>query len=197
MNLRLIRVSQYISQFSFDIKWKVKKYNIIFDALLQLLRKNYSQKNFTNDEILNEISTYYVTLIEIISLFKNNWRRFTKLIKNDLKFTKCFLVNAKKNNDNRRKSQNYLVNSKQILTKRNFAIIILTKVSTLTTKTQIVISMLNIIDTTSKKSIKSKTTKRKSTIIILTTSTTLKNSKKTIILKESTILKKSIKLKKN
>jgi len=63
------------------------------------------------------------------------------------------------------------------------------------TKTQVIISMLNITNTTSKKSKKSKTTKRKSTIIILTTSTTLKNFKRTIISKELTTLKKSIKLK--
>jgi len=55
--------------------------------------------------------------------------------------------------------------------------------------------MLNTTNTTSKKSIKSKTIKRKSTIIISTTSTILKNSKKITLLKELTILKKSIKLK--
>jgi hypothetical protein len=55
--------------------------------------------------------------------------------------------------------------------------------------------MLNTTNTTSKKSIKSKIIKRKSTIIISTTSTILKNSKKITILKELTILKKSIKLK--
>jgi hypothetical protein len=55
--------------------------------------------------------------------------------------------------------------------------------------------MPNTTNTTSKKSIKLKTIKRKSIIIILTTSTTLKNLKKTIISKNSTTLKKSIKLK--
>jgi len=54
--------------------------------------------------------------------------------------------------------------------------------------------MPNTINTT-KKSTKSKTTRQKFAIIILTISTTLKNFKKTTTSKESTTLKKSIKLK--
>ncbi len=57
--------------------------------------------------------------------------------------------------------------------------------------------MLNTTNTISKKLTKSKTIKRKSTIIVSTTSTTLKNFKKATILKELTTLKKSIKFKKN
>ncbi len=56
--------------------------------------------------------------------------------------------------------------------------------------------MFNTINTISKKSIKSKTIRRKFAIIILTTSITLKNFKKIAILKELTTLKKSIKLEK-
>lgn len=54
--------------------------------------------------------------------------------------------------------------------------------------------MLNTIDTTLEKPIKSETIERKSAIIISTTSTTLKNFKKTATLEELIALKKSIKL---
>jgi len=56
--------------------------------------------------------------------------------------------------------------------------------------------MLNTINTISKKLIKSKTTKQKFVVIISITLATLKNFKKIAISKESTTLKKSIKLKK-
>jgi len=70
----------------------------------------------------------------------------------------------------------------------------LTKVLALV-ETQIVISILNIVDTT-KKSTKSKIIKWNFAIVILTTLAILKNFEKTTTSKKLTILKKSIKLKK-
>ena len=36
LNLRLIRVSQYLSEFNFIIHYKIDKSNIVFDALFKL-----------------------------------------------------------------------------------------------------------------------------------------------------------------
>ena len=38
LNFRLIRASQYVSQFNFDVRYRFDKIHLIFDALNKLLK---------------------------------------------------------------------------------------------------------------------------------------------------------------
>ena len=41
MNIRLVRVFQFFSQFNFDVRYKFEKNYIIFDALSKLTNSNF------------------------------------------------------------------------------------------------------------------------------------------------------------
>ncbi len=77
MNLRLIRVSQFLSQFSnLKIRHKSSKYHLISDALFRL--QSLNKANLSNDHAeLNElfvdhnvIHTYNTTLMKLNSEFR-------------------------------------------------------------------------------------------------------------------------------
>jgi hypothetical protein len=77
MNLRLIRVSQFLSQFSnLKIRHKSRKYHLILDALSRL--QSLNKENLSNDHAKlnklfvnhNVIHAYNTTLIELSSEFR-------------------------------------------------------------------------------------------------------------------------------
>lgn len=65
MNLRLIRASQYVSQFDLDVRWRPGKQNVVPDALSRLLRKRVEKFQDDAPGILDEISVYNLTLVEM------------------------------------------------------------------------------------------------------------------------------------
>ena len=85
LNLRLIRVSQYLSRFNLIIRYKVDKSNIVFDALfrfqtnvifkekqtvLENLYDNIIKVKHKNIAFSEKISVYHMILIVINDDFK-------------------------------------------------------------------------------------------------------------------------------
>ncbi len=77
MNLRLVRASQFLNQFSnLKIRHKSEKYHLIFDALFRL--QSFNKENLSDDHAeLNElfvdhnaIYVYNTTLIKLNSEFR-------------------------------------------------------------------------------------------------------------------------------
>ena len=64
LNLKLIKVSAYLSQFNIDIKYKLKKMNIVSDALSKLSSIN-SFRNDTDINTLN-IDSYHCVIQDIV-----------------------------------------------------------------------------------------------------------------------------------
>ena len=96
LNIRLVRISQYLSKFNLIIKHKFNKFNIIFDALsrfqnntnisindkidvLETLYDIFIEFCFKNLVIvtssLSKQSIYHITLIKIIDVFKQKLKR--------------------------------------------------------------------------------------------------------------------------
>ena len=77
LNLCLIRVSKYISQFNFDIRYRFGKIHLIFDALNRLFESIESFHTFTLKN-LNDITDFYAntaTLVKMDPNFKNvSWQ---------------------------------------------------------------------------------------------------------------------------
>ena len=70
-NIRLVRVSQYLSQFSLDVKHKFDKDNVMSDALFKLINIetiSFEQKDYSEFDALY---IYNITLIKIDKNFKN------------------------------------------------------------------------------------------------------------------------------
>ena len=68
-NFRLIRTSQYLSQFLLDVRHKSNKNNVVSDALLRLNNTNSLEtKNYLE---LNALYVYNITLIKFSDDFKN------------------------------------------------------------------------------------------------------------------------------
>ena len=97
MNLRLIRISQYVSQFSLNIRWKSKKQNIVLDVLFRLLRKRLSQEESKKEDILNEVYVYHLTLVKMTSLFKKKLRKAYQTNKKWFKILKMLRKRRKQN----------------------------------------------------------------------------------------------------
>ena len=89
-NLRFVRVSTYLSQFRFEMKYKSKKNHIIFDALFRLTSKNEEiERNFENTF---DFDNYYENIVDFFDdsncyVFQNILiimsKKFKKKIKND------------------------------------------------------------------------------------------------------------------
>jgi hypothetical protein len=76
LNNKFIRANQYLSQFQLDVRYKLKKYYIIPDILSRLLTKSELISNFhKSDNIFDNINNFYVILIEISDIFKNELRQ--------------------------------------------------------------------------------------------------------------------------
>jgi hypothetical protein len=79
LNLRLVRASQYCSQFQLNIRHRPGRLNIVPDALSRLLNKVADSKNRPLGDILedidDEVHTYHTTVIEMSSEFRNKIKR--------------------------------------------------------------------------------------------------------------------------
>jgi hypothetical protein len=74
LNLRLVRVDMYLSQFDLDIRHKSKRDHVISDALSRLSAWNDDEEKITknsNSNILNDIDAYFEILVKMSSQFKN------------------------------------------------------------------------------------------------------------------------------
>jgi hypothetical protein len=71
LNLRLVRVEMYLSQFELDIRHKFDRDHVISDALFRL--SSFDEKFMKNQNIdtLDDIETYVDTLMKMTSQFKN------------------------------------------------------------------------------------------------------------------------------
>ena len=70
MNLRLVRASQYASQFDLDVRWRPGKQNVVPDALSRLLRKQEEKFDAQDPGILDEVLAYNLTLVEMSKEFR-------------------------------------------------------------------------------------------------------------------------------
>jgi hypothetical protein len=75
LNNRFVRVSQYLLQFQFDVRYKLRKHYIIPNALSRLLIKSESSFNiYSPDNIFDDINNFHIILIKILDIFKNKFR---------------------------------------------------------------------------------------------------------------------------
>lgn len=95
MNLRLVRASQYASQFELDVRWRPGKQNVVPDALSRLLRKREERFETNAPGILDEIPVYNLTLVEMSEDFRS---RLSSAYKDDKKWSKILesLLNRRK-----------------------------------------------------------------------------------------------------
>jgi hypothetical protein len=80
LNLRLIRAELYLSQYTFDIKYRVNKDNIVPDTFSRLIRLKYNSNSLSEDknileDAINKYYYYNITVIEISDEFKNNIKK--------------------------------------------------------------------------------------------------------------------------
>lgn len=64
-NIKLVKISQYLFQFSFDVKHKIDKKNIVSDVFFRLNSIDVILFEIKNYLELNTLYVYNVTLIEI------------------------------------------------------------------------------------------------------------------------------------
>ena len=92
MNIRLIKISQFLSQFNLNIRYKFDKNHIMFDALFRLV--NVNTETCSNEHSkLNILFTYNATFVELFdqfydkilkSYFENSvWKKIATMIKNN------------------------------------------------------------------------------------------------------------------
>lgn len=70
LNLRLIRISQYLSQFNLNIRYRSDKIHLVSDVLSRLLDFFLVKKEFVLDDLSDEAAAYNVTLVEMFSNFR-------------------------------------------------------------------------------------------------------------------------------
>lgn len=65
MNLRLVRASQYASQFNLDVRWRPGKQNVVPDALSRLLREREEKFDTNVAGVLDDVFSFVMTLTEM------------------------------------------------------------------------------------------------------------------------------------
>jgi hypothetical protein len=75
-----MRAELYLSQYAFDIKYRVNKNNIVPDALSRLIRLKYNSNSLSENKnilenAINKYHYYNITVIEISDEFKNNIKK--------------------------------------------------------------------------------------------------------------------------
>jgi hypothetical protein len=75
LNLRLVRASQYCSQFCLDVRHRPGRLNIVPDALSRLPNKVADLKNRSLGNTLDEIHTYHTTVIGMSSEFQDKLKK--------------------------------------------------------------------------------------------------------------------------
>ena len=93
LNLRLIRVSDYLQRFNLNIRHKLKKQHIISDILSRLIFVNIVAKSFTNTKSFaneNELNILFIaSLMKMNEVFR---KRITDDYKNDLNWQKIEVI---------------------------------------------------------------------------------------------------------
>jgi hypothetical protein len=75
LNNRLVYISQYLLQFQFDVRYKLRKYYIIPNVLSRLsIILKLSSSIYGLDNIFNDIDNFHVILIKILNIFKDEFR---------------------------------------------------------------------------------------------------------------------------
>ena len=69
LNLRLIRTLEYLQRFRLNVRYKLGKVNIILDALLRLVSREYRTETNESLDILS-VQYYPVSLVEISPKFR-------------------------------------------------------------------------------------------------------------------------------
>jgi hypothetical protein len=76
LNLRLIRASQYLSQFDLDVRYRPGRIHLVPDALSRLLHgMEIANKEKPDDNVLDNVGSYHLTLVELSPTFKASLRR--------------------------------------------------------------------------------------------------------------------------
>jgi hypothetical protein len=75
-----VRAELYLFQYTFDIKYRVNKNNIVPNALSRLTRLKYNSNSLSENKdifenIINKYHCYNIIVIEISDEFKNNIKK--------------------------------------------------------------------------------------------------------------------------
>ena len=99
MNIRLVKASQFLNQFNFDVKYKSRKEHIISDVLFRLISSNINLFSNSNHFELNALYVYNTTFVELLTEFRDRiiqnyiddfiWKKIRNLI----------IINQKLNTD--------------------------------------------------------------------------------------------------
>lgn len=91
LNLQLVRASQYLSQYNLDVRHRPGKIHLVPNALSRLLGDMGNKNSNKDNNTLDDIDTYHVTLIEMSKDYKTQlrdaydkdeqWRRILHLLK--------------------------------------------------------------------------------------------------------------------
>ncbi len=89
LNLRLVRASQYLSQFQLDVRYRPGKQHIVPDALSRLLNSMADLRDRESDGTLDEVFAFNMTLVEMSDSFKktlskayredNQWKKVAEI----------------------------------------------------------------------------------------------------------------------
>ena len=89
LNLRLVRASQYVSQFDLDVRWRPGKQNVVPDALSRLLHKREEKRDTESPGILDEVLAFNMTYTQMSPGYKEN---LIKAYADDKKWSKIFNI---------------------------------------------------------------------------------------------------------
>ena len=85
LNLRLVRASQYVSQFDLDVRWRPGKQNIVPDALSRLLHSKEEERDTKSPGVLDEVLAFNMTYTQMSPGYKENLQ---EAYANDKKWSK-------------------------------------------------------------------------------------------------------------
>lgn len=63
LNMRLVRASQYLSQYTLDVRWKPGKQHVVPDALSRLQAASLSSRTNVLDHLSDETPIYHTTTV--------------------------------------------------------------------------------------------------------------------------------------
>ena len=96
LNLRLVRASQYVSQFDLDVRWRPGKQNVVPDALSRLLHRKEEHRDFKSPGVLDEIFAFNFTCTQMSTEYKD---KLLKAYAEDKKWSKVLdMLNEERRN---------------------------------------------------------------------------------------------------